>query len=148
MKRQGQWFSVQGRGQIKPANRVGGSPCPLKLMLLLGKPDKPAVGRRLRGHHGHRRLVELKEAAAVRIVAGQNEVAAEFRQALFRPPERLALLDVPAGTGGGEQILGRRLATAPKREQGQRRLTGGKSGSSRPALRDESALIWELAKEL
>lgn len=92
---------------------------PGETVLLLGKPDKPTGGRRLRKHHGQRRFVELQEAAAVR-VAGQNEVTAEFRQTLFRPPERLALLDVPAGTGGGEQILGRRLATAEKREHGQR----------------------------
>ncbi len=91
---------------------------PGETVLLLGKPDEPAGGSGLREHHGQRRLVKLNQRPTVR-VAGQDEVAAEFRQALSRPPERLALLDVPAGAGSREQTLGRRLAAAQKREHGQ-----------------------------
>ena len=111
-------FPGQSRVQIKPGKPGRCRSMPGETHLLLRKPDEPAVGGGLDENHGHRSLVELKEAAAIRI-ARQNEVAAEFRQALFRPPERLALLNVPAGTGGCEQILGRRLATAKKREHGQ-----------------------------
>ena len=53
------------------------------------------------------------------IVAGEHKVAAELRQAALRTPERLALLDVPSGTGGGEQTLGGGLAAAEKPKTSQ-----------------------------
>lgn len=86
--------------------------------LLLRKPDEPAIGRDLREHHGQRRFVKLNHRAPI-WVAGQDEVAAEFRQTAFGLPKRLALLDMPAGTGGREQIL-RRSAATQKHERGQR----------------------------
>lgn len=119
VKRQGKWFPGQGRGQIKPGKPGRCRPVSGETVLLLGKPDEPAGGSGLRKHHGQRRLVELNQRASVR-VAGQHEVTAEFRQALFRPPEGLALLDMPAGAGSREQALGGRLAAAQKREHGER----------------------------
>jgi hypothetical protein len=35
-------------------------------------------------------------------IAGEHEVAAKFRRTALRPPERLTLLNAPAGAGGGE----------------------------------------------
>ena len=52
-------------------------------------------------------------------MAGQNEVAAEFRQPAFRPPQGLALLDMPAGTRCGEERLGGGLTAAENHEAGQ-----------------------------
>ena len=119
MKGQGERFPGEGCGQVKPGKPRGWRSMPGEMDLLLRKPDEPTGRRGLREHHGQRRLVELNQRAAIG-VAGKHEVAAEFRQTAFGPPERLALLNVPAGTGGREQILGCRLAAAEKHERGQR----------------------------
>lgn len=115
----GKRFAGQGCWEIKPGKPRRSRPVPGKTHLPLWKPDEPAVGGGLGKHHGQRCLVELNQRAAIR-VAGQYEVTAKFRQAAFRTPERLALLDAPAGAGSREQTLGRRLAAAQKREHGQR----------------------------
>lgn len=118
MKRRRKLFSGKGRVQIKPRKAGWPRPAPAEAHLSLRKFYQPLVGRGLREKNGHRRLVELNQAAPV-VVAGEQEVAAEFRQAVLRTPERLALLDVPAGSSSGEQIFCVCLTAADKHQAGQ-----------------------------
>jgi hypothetical protein len=49
----------------------------------------------------HGRFGKLDEAATV-LVAGQHDIATDFRVPVPRAPEGLAFLDVPARAGGDE----------------------------------------------
>ena len=120
LKMQGrrQLFTGQCRGQVKPEKTRRPRSMPAEAHLPGRKLNEPTVRRGLRGNHGHGRFVELKQTAALLIVC-EYQIAADFRHSTARPPERLADLDIPAGTRRCEQTFGGRLAAAEKREAGQ-----------------------------
>lgn len=60
-----------------------------------GELDEPFVWRGLRRNQRHRSLRELDEASTIG-TGDHQKVAANFRVPAPRPPERLALLHLPA----------------------------------------------------
>ena len=119
MQRFRQRFSGQRGLEIKPAKARRPWPVPAETHLPLRKPDQPVGGGGLGKKDCHRRFVKLNQAASG-IITGEHEVAAEFGQTALRPPERLALLDMPPGTGSCEQTLLGSLTPAEKQEAGQK----------------------------
>ena len=110
--------------QVEPANAGGCFSRAGIFFILCRNLELPALWRGLRDDEWERRLDKLKDRPSVGICRDQK-FSGNFWRILFRPPNRLALLDSPPWIGEIRRGEWSRVASAQKK--GEREKTESKS---------------------
>jgi hypothetical protein len=107
-------FSAKGTHQVQPA-QPGGEISSARKGPVFRKMNRPMTSIPLRGDERKGAFGELQETAPIGM-RGVDEVAGNFRRRVIRLPDRLALMDCPAGLREVERSGGRRRSTSGKRD--------------------------------